>query len=47
MRFHVGIVPPNPEFHPEQDNWQRFREPSSENFIRLAIAFGVVIAGPK
>ena len=44
MRFHVGRVPPNPDFHPKRDGWRRMNEPSDGAFISQATLYGVIAA---
>jgi len=45
MRFLLGKVPENPDFHPEQGGWQRLREPGPVvmQVLGLPLGIGVVI----
>lgn len=43
MKFRIGRVPENPEFHPEADGWLSLKEPSPgwAQVIALPVGFGV------
>ena len=43
MRFRIGNVPPDPDFHPERDGGQNFREPNMLVFWLCAIPFSVIM----
>jgi hypothetical protein len=44
MLFHIGPIPPNPEFHPEKGGWQKIRELPFILFLLLALPIAVLIA---
>lgn len=44
MRFCIGKVPPNVDFRPEDDGWQRLQEPEAKAFLVQAVAVGVMAA---
>lgn len=43
MRFCMGKVPPDPEFHPKRDGWRKFREPNMVVFWLCAIPVSVAL----
>lgn len=42
MRFCIGKVSPNPDFHPEQNGWRKLREPGLLTFYVLALPIAAV-----
>jgi hypothetical protein len=42
MRFHVGPIPENTTFHPEQDGWQPLKEPTIWMAQLLAVPVAMV-----
>src|SRR4051794_36579390 len=43
MRFCIGKVPPDPDFHPEADGWNKFREPNMLVFWICAVPLSIVM----
>ncbi len=44
MRFHVGPVPDEPDFKPEEEPWSPIREPGPALFQLLALPIALVVA---
>ena len=43
MKFRLGKIPPNPDFHPEQEGWRPLREPGPIVMQLVGLPIGVAV----
>ena len=43
MKFHVGAIPENKDFHPESEGWSGIREPGPWMVQFLSIPMGLAV----
>jgi hypothetical protein len=43
MRFNLGRIPENPDFHPEEQGWTALREPGVAGIFAIALPVGILL----